>query len=347
MWTSKRRNPWKAAATATALLFASCAATGEGDGFSAGSVLRSIDNDSLANSDDQYTSGVSLSYLPKHERSFADAPLPDAIGDRLDAHWPFADQDERFVIYSLSHRIFTPTDLEAREPVEDDLPYSAFLYGTATVGSQSRDELNAFSLSLGVVGPAALGEEVQRGLHDLIGSREPEGWSHQLENEPLLNLGFEHRRRLHRTGDPQGLGADLLGAVAGSAGNLQTQATLAGTLRMGYRVPSNFHMQSHFLAEESLGIRAYDRPEKPRSLYAFTGFAATAIANAIFLDGNTFSGSHSVDHDHYVLRGSVGVAGQYGPLLATISYERASLPWDHPEGLDEESFLRLGLSWDF
>lgn len=329
------------------ILLLSPACVAPGDSLAAGSVLRSIDNDSLDDSDDQYTSGVSLSYISRHEPSFARTPLPEWIGGALDDHWPFEGQDQRFVIYSLSHRVFTPTDLSARGVVEGDIPYAGLVYATATVGSQSPRALNAFALTLGIVGPAALGEEIQSGVHSLIDSEDPKGWDEQLDNEPLLNVGYEHRRRLLRSGAWKGVSGDVLGAFSASAGNLQTQATLASTARVGFRVPSNFHMQSHFLAEESLGLRANDPDPKRRSLYLFTGFAATALANAIYLDGNTFSDSHSVDHDHYVLRGSVGIAGSYGPVLGSLAYERATLPWDHPDGLDDESYLRLALSWDF
>ena len=331
-----------------AFLVASLAAcVAPNDTLRAGSVLRSIDNDVFDRSDDQYTSGVSFSYLSQPKASFAESPLPKSVAGFLDARWPFPEQAQRFVIYSLSHRSFTPTDLDARAVVADDLPYSALLYGTATVGSQGADSLNALSVSLGVVGPLALGEEIQTTVHDWIGSSEPRGWDNQLENEPLVNVGVDHRRRMLRMGRSEGLGGDLLGGVSASVGNLQTQASLASTVRLGYRVPANFHMQAPFLADESLGLRAYRRSAKRRSFYAFAGFAATALANAIYLDGNTFRDSHSVDHDNYVLRASFGLSARYGPTLATIAYERATLPWDHPDGLDDESYLRFGISWDF
>jgi lipid A 3-O-deacylase len=328
-----------------AIALVACAATG--DSLSAGSVFRSIDNDSAADSDDQYTSGLSLSYVSRHAPSFADAPLVDGVAQALDRHWPFGPEDQRFVIYSLSHRIFTPTDLSAREPVEGDLPYSALLYATATVGSQGEDTLTAASLSLGLAGPAALGEPVQSTIHRWIGAEDPQGWDEQLDHEPLLNVGLEHRRRLYDLGSAGGFGADLLGALSGSVGNLQTQATVASTARVGLRIPKNFHMQTNFLAEESLGLRAREPLAGTRSIYAYAGFAATALANAIYLDGNTFSDSHSVEHDGYVLRGSVGVAAQLGRVLVSVAYERASLPWDHPDGFETESFLRFGLSLDF
>jgi len=330
---------------ALALLLASCTTTGGAVG--ASSILRSVDNDLFAKSDDQYTSGLSISYVGEHERAFDDAEVPSWMGRFLDEHWPFPAEEERFVIYSLSQRIFTPTDLDATEVVEGDLPYSALLYGTITAGSQGPSRLDAFSLTLGVVGPWALGDEVQSAVHGVTGSDDPKGWDNQLENEPLLNVGFEERRRLARFGGGTGFGGDFLGGLSASLGNLETQATLASTARLGWRVPSNFHMVSEFLAEDSLGLRHFGpEPEKPL-VYAFAGFAATLLANAIYLDGNTFSDSHSVEHDPYVLRGSLGLAGQYGRLLVSLVYERATLPWDHPEGLDHEDYLRIGLSWDF
>lgn len=326
------------------LLFcsASCVATGRG------SVVASVDNDSIDKSgDDHYSSGLALAYVSELEGSFADTPLLGSLARELDEHWPFDDHDQRFVIYSLSHRLFTPSNLSRKEVVEDDLPYSAMFYARATVGSQSYRELTAFSLVLGFVGPWALGEEFQSAAHAVFGSSDPQGWDHQLDNEPLLNVELEHRRRLWRGEKQDGFGGDLLASISASAGNLQTQATVAATVRTGYRLPSNFHMQTPFLGEESLGLRSHDPLDDRSFVYAFASFAAAGLANAIYLDGNTFSDSHSVDHDHHVLRGSIGLAGRHGPILASASYELMTLPWDPPDGQDDDYYLRLNLSWDF
>ena len=53
------------------------------------------------------------------------------------------------------------------------------------------------SVSVGVVGPAALGEEAQKFIHSLSGDPKPRGWTHQLENEPALLLHY--RRSWFRT----------------------------------------------------------------------------------------------------------------------------------------------------
>ncbi len=326
------------------LFLTACAADG---GFRAGSTLRSLDNDAFGHTDDQYTSGLAISYVPVPVESFEETSLPLGTGVLLDGLWPFEQEDQHFAIYSISHRLFTPTDLAATEVVQGDLPYSALLYGTLVAGSQSRDSLNALSLSLGIAGPLAFGEELQSLTHELIDSADPQGWDNQIENEPLLNFGLDMRRRFTSFGNRDGFGGDLLGGVSASLGNLQTQASLATTLRLGYGVPTNFHMQAPFLAEESLGLRAYDEHSGPWSIYGYAGFGGMALANAIYLDGNTFRDSHSVSHDHLIARGSAGLAMRYKKLLLTLSFESASVPWDREDGLDRENYGRIGISWDF
>ncbi len=106
-------------------------------------------------------------------------------------------------------------------------------------------------------------------------------------------------------------------------------------------------MQAPFLTDKLHGLREYEQLEKRHSAYAFAGFAATALANAVYLGGHTFGDSHSVSHDNYVLRASASVAATRGSILTTLTYEQATLPWDHPDRLDEESYVRLGVSRDF
>jgi len=69
----------RAAYLTVPLVFGACVAPG--DSLGAGSILRSIDNDSTSGSDDQYTSGVSLSYIAEHGPSFDESPLPAGIGN--------------------------------------------------------------------------------------------------------------------------------------------------------------------------------------------------------------------------------------------------------------------------
>src|SRR5690606_32127632 len=49
------------------------------------------------------------------------------------------------------------------------------------------------SLSLGLMGPGAFGEEMQVGIHKATGNKIPMGWQYQIRNDVVVNydIGFE------------------------------------------------------------------------------------------------------------------------------------------------------------
>src|SRR5690554_7549577 len=101
------------------------------------------------------------------------------------------------VSYSVSHRIFTPSDTETTELVEGDIPYSGMLFGTVTAGAQSEKGMHAISMHMGVAGPAAMGRQVQNSVHKVIGSDHVNGWDNQIENEVIINLKDRKSTRLN------------------------------------------------------------------------------------------------------------------------------------------------------
>lgn len=47
------------------------------------------------------------------------------------------------------------------------------------------------AISLGVMGPAALGEEIQTNIHRWTGNKLPKGWQHQIKNDLILNYRLQ------------------------------------------------------------------------------------------------------------------------------------------------------------
>ncbi|HYF60677.1 MAG TPA: lipid A deacylase LpxR family protein, partial [Burkholderiaceae bacterium] len=191
-----------------------------------------VDNDQFAftpgRDERWYTSGAFL-------RAAFDAPAgaPDA---RLLSGWcalSFAcERDARTVrVWSLGHRIFTPAFTGTEGPQPFDRPYAAALHAgwaVAAVGERSRRTLE---LQLGTIGPGALGEPVQNGLHRLIGQERARGWDGQVRSQPLVQLGAS---RLDAWGGRGG--ADVVTRGALLLGNPLTQASLGAILRVG-RLP--------------------------------------------------------------------------------------------------------------
>jgi lipid A 3-O-deacylase len=71
-----------------------------------------------------------------------------------------------------------------------DRPWAAWLY-LGGVAQRARDNrLDTVEIDLGLVGPSALGREIQSGWHRLIGSPQPCGWHNQIPNEPAFLVSY-------------------------------------------------------------------------------------------------------------------------------------------------------------
>jgi len=94
--------------------------------------------------------------------------------------------------WGIAQMLITPSDLSKSIPDAWDYPYASSLFITRSVHSTSReDKLSVQSeMSLGVLGPASMAEEVQVYVHKQIGDELPMGWSTQWDNDLLLNYNI-------------------------------------------------------------------------------------------------------------------------------------------------------------
>ncbi len=182
------------------------------------------ENDALTfpNATDRwYTQGFEARYLS--------APIPTAPGADLLLLGTFLDpgsiRTRKFELF-FGQTLFTPVDLTRVPPDPTDRPYAGWLYaGFGLFQETDRHTLDHFELQVGVIGPAALGEEVQNGFHTVLNSIIPQhqalGWGSQLGNEPGIVVSYEKKWRF---GMPLGgaFGVDIIPELGGSVGNVYT-----------------------------------------------------------------------------------------------------------------------------
>ncbi len=106
--------------------------------------------------------------------------------------------------FELGQKLYTPQSgsinyLGFDDPKYIDRPFAAYLYVGSTLNLLGKDESNLkLSAQLGIVGPGALGKEIQSGIHKLFGLYQPSGWEYQIENDVELNLSAQYNRLLGR-----------------------------------------------------------------------------------------------------------------------------------------------------
>lgn len=273
-----------------------------------------FENDLFANTDRNYTNGVKLSWISPDLSDYRDSPnLPRWAGGLI-RHLPFIHEPglQRHVVIALGQSIHTPEDITSTSLIPDDQPYAGWLYFAIGLHSQSPTRLDSMEINFGVVGPWSLAKHAQDFVHRVRKLERPLGWHNQLRNEPALNITWERRwRTLAFDFGSSGWGFDSILHLGASLGNVHTYANLGGEWRLGWNLPSDFGTGSIRQAGDTTApSKASDPRLRPGQwgFHVFAGVDGRAIARDIFLDGNTFRDSHSVDRRPWVGDFTAGAA---------------------------------------
>lgn len=264
-----------------------------------------VENDAASTqkgtTDKYYTSGLRLGYT-----SGTNA-VPDALAGLGRAVW--GDGVQRISL-DISQSIFTPRNTQISPPNPRDRPYAGYLNATFGLLHDSDNARSLLALTLGVVGPSALGRQVQNGFHDIIGDRENRGWSSQLKDEPAIELLAERTYRLP-IAQFYGVETDALPALTVGVGTVRDYVQAGFNLRLGQGLNSDFGAPR--IRPGLSGSDAYT-PTRPLAWYVFAGADGQGVARDVFLDGSTFRArGPSVDKRAFLGEFQVGLAAMlYG-----------------------------------
>lgn len=260
-----------------------------------------LENDLFYDTDRRYTNGARLSYLtPKGDE-------PAWLRDLALQLPMFNEESDIRIEYALGQSMFTATNKELRDPPPDDRPYAGWLYGSVGVVARTGPVLDQASFSLGVVGPASLAHQTQDFVHRIIDSPLAEGWDTQLKNEPTLQFTYQRSWQSPRLELPWDFGIDATPHAGVALGNVFTYGNTGIMFRLGQNLPIDYGPPR---VQPSLPGSGYFERRGLGSIgwYLFAGVDGRAVAHNIFLDGNTFRDSRSVDKNVFVGDAQFGLA---------------------------------------
>lgn len=298
-----------------------------GSGPSIATVILYFENDLFYNSDKYYTNAVQFRAVSPPLRALSDNKI---FGNALDG---LMDQAEHMQANTLQYNvsvgfgqlIFTPDDTDARELQKDDRPYAGHLYGFMALHAKQQYMMDTAELALGIVGPSALGEPAQNDVHRVRGLPTARGWHNQLRDEPTLMLTWTRNYRLNTDSVNSGWAWDILPYHSLTAGNALTQAAVGTEVRWGWNLPGSFATSQirpgSGIDAPTTGMLSPKVPGAPNwGWYFFGGAEGRAVAHNIFLDGNTWRDSHSIDKRPLVGDLNFGVA---------VIYEGVRVSYNH------------------
>jgi len=270
-----------------------------------------VENDLFGGTDRHYTNGVRLEWVaPEDEvsrwltQAARTQPFVNLKGARVRQG------------FALAHTLYTASDISLESPPLDDHPYAAHLNVNWFASARTPNSEHTILIDVGMIGPSAQGEFVQSSWHQLIDGKEPQGWDTQLHDELVFAISGQRTERLHqwRFGH---YAADIMGHAGLTLGTPRTDVSAGATVRFGTDLQDAF---SPPRLRPALAPSSLYTPTQHIAAYVFAGVGGYAVARDVFLDGNTYRESRSVDRNVWVGDLQAGAALHINSFRLAFTY---------------------------
>jgi hypothetical protein len=319
-------------AFATALLLPAIPARAAGP---SGTFTTVFENDLFYRTDRDYTNGIEFNWSPTGS---ADQLLPEPLSDLAPNLLP---RDATHVNYSLGQMMFTPEDTAAYDPPLTQRPYAGYLYGALALTSAGPGTEEQLRIQLGAVGPASLAADSQDLVHRIRGFALPQGWHTQLRDEPGLVVSYQVTKEAVALALPGDFAFDIKANAGGAVGNVFDYASAGAVARVGINMPGDSGPPQ---IEPGRPSSYYYDPKPVLGAYVFAGIQGRAIARNLFLDGNSFQDSRSVEKQNFVGEVSFGGALDFERLRLSFVHVIRSREYQTQPGFDQFGTLSLAVN---
>lgn len=305
-----------------------------GNCYAVDAISFTLDNDLFMNSDDGYTNGIygSWYYYGRNDEQ------PDSSWLVWPLKWSMPDKGSEISLnaYSVGQAMFTPENILTSNPDPNDTPYAGLLFLSNTYLTSFGSYSDSISTVVGIIGPASGAEKTQEWLHKVIGSDQPQGWDHQLNNELVFKFT---RGRMWRNWVSENEHFDFLTGADIGIGTLESAINAGFTLRAGEQL-SVSHLSAGLIPSRTSNFIAIND-----GWFVYVMIGGRLIANQIIYNGNTYKDSASTELDHSQLALTTGLAYSWGKLSITLAY--ADLAFTDDKASNASRFGTLTVGWFF
>lgn len=211
-----------------------------------------FENDFFSHTDYYYSQGVAIEYVAP---ALKINPLNKLLIRQKNSELKYG--------IDLEINAFTPMDIVRKDILYGDRPFAAtFTLKSFLISSNLEKRARMSSgLVLGVLGPAALGKEIQTGIHRWTDNYLPLGWPNQIRNDLVLNYNLNHEKLLFDVGSYLSMNTNAQLRVGTLSDKLQVGVTLmAGKFISPFvpNKPDTRRFQLYLYSQPLISVVAYD-----------------------------------------------------------------------------------------
>jgi hypothetical protein len=237
--------------------------------------------------------------------------------------------------------MFTPEDTAAHDPPLNQRPYAGYLYGALALTSIGTGTEEQVRIQLGAIGPASLAADSQDLVHRLRGFAFSQGWHTQLRDEPGLVVSYQVTQQAVSLTMPGDFAFDIKANAGGAIGNVFDYASAGAVARIGINMPADSGPPQ---IEPGRPASYYYDPKPGLGAYIFAGIQGRAVARNLFLDGNSFVNSRSVEKENFVGEMSFGGALDFERFRLSFVHVIRSREYRTQAGFDQFGTLSLAVN---
>ncbi|TYP92123.1 hypothetical protein LX73_2373 [Fodinibius salinus] len=223
------------------------------------------------------------------------------------------EQRKQILRFTLGQEIYTPRLIRAQTIANIDRPYAGYLFLTSTLDTfWRRQNYLQLGLTLGVIGPSAGGEQLQKKWHKWFGFPQPLGWQFQIQNLPVANINMDYKYSF-----PLSSSADIISNTGFRAGTAFNDLSAGAKLRLG-----DINAIDHSVATASqLQKKGKDTPadHHKKEWFVFLGVNNTFVLHNALIEGNTFDSTKQAyikEAEPYLLT----ISGGFEYALPVVSW---------------------------
>ncbi|MGE4418893.1 MAG: lipid A deacylase LpxR family protein [Sulfurimonas sp.] len=244
-----------------------------------------LENDVIVWQDHHYTNGMYFTWMSDNNTTF-----PDLLS--------FIDLKQKNVAFSISHAIFTPENKNISTRDLNDLPYAGYVALNFLAYKSSANFFHEAGINIGMVGPFAQADTLQKNFHSVFGFNEPNGWDNQLDDEFIYGISYNAGYKT----DPikiQDLSLDLTTNMKVDLGNFYTGTLVGTSLRLSSIAMRSFITAGNFIGANETSVLNYE-PTKSFNWALSLGIHYNRFNTYYLIDKAIEEGYHLYELDYII-----------------------------------------------